>query len=201
MRSTAFVLGATTILMTMMACGDVGPGVAIDGSMRSVVCGATPVEVLPNGSFDLSTPPWLQDPPTPAQLCGMPTITPADGTTAACMGGQDGVTQTLSQPISLPAGVKTLTLTGQICISTQETVAADNDTLVFDVVNGSATVATLGMRSNQQGASACSFGAFTLTAAASSDPATATFRIRSTLNTTKTTSWFIDKLSLTASCN
>lgn len=181
----------------LAACGDVKSS----DEDRDVVCGAQPVEVLPNGSFDTSTPPWSQDPVTPSLLCGQPTITPADGPTAACLGGMDGLTQTMTQTIKLPAGVKTLSLTGQICISTEETAAADNDTLVFEVLDGSTTIATLGMRSNQQGAKTCSFGAFTLTAPVSADPVEATFRIKSTLNTLNTTSWFIDKLSLTASCN
>lgn len=203
MWSRALVLGAMTCLAA--ACGDVmstpADAGSTDGPPRTVKCGTTPVEVLPNGSFDASTPPWVQDPVTPALLCGMPRITPVDGTTAACLGGTDSLTQTLTQPIALPAGLKTLTLTGKICIATTETVAADNDVATFDVLDGTTTIAALGKQTNQQGSMACQFGAFTLMTTATSDPVTATFRIRSTLNTQMPTSFYIDKLSLTASCN
>ncbi|HEY0192813.1 MAG TPA: hypothetical protein VGC42_16955 [Kofleriaceae bacterium] len=197
MWSRAMVLGAAA---SLAACGDVQTS-ASDASSRDVVCGAQPVEVLPNGSFDASTPPWTQDPVTPSLLCGMPGITPADGTTAACLGGTDGLVQTMSQTVKLPAGVKNLTLTGQICIDTAETVATANDTLVFDVLGGTTAISTLGTKSNQQGAHPCVFSAFTFTAPITSDPVTATFRFTSTLNNTMPTSFYVDKLSLTATCN
>ena len=190
MTSITFTFGAIAMLA---ACGDVA-------SKRDVECGAQPVEVLPNGSFDGSTPPWVQDPVAPALLCGMPTITPVDPPQAACLGGTDGTMQTLSQTIPLPEGVKTLTLTGQICIDTAETVNAEIDIVQFEVVSGSITVSALGKRTNQQGTAGCLFSAFQLSAAAISDPATATFRIRSTLNTMNPTSFYIDKLSLEAAC-
>jgi hypothetical protein len=177
------------------ACGDVT--VQTDAPPRDVACGA---QVLPNGSFDASTPPWVQEPVSPSLLCGSPRINPVDPPQAGCLGGVDGTTQTLSQTILLPAGVKTLTLSGQICIDTAETAKVDNDILQFDVVNGATMISAIGKQTNQQGAAGCQFTAFTLTAAATSDPVSATFRIRSSLNTMNPTSFYIDKLSLTAAC-
>jgi len=168
------------------ACGDVA-------SQRDVKCGAQPVEVLPNGSFDNPTPPWIQEPVTPALLCGTPRITPFNGAQAGCLGGTDGTTQTLSQTIPLPAGAKTIKLSGQICIATV-------DTLQFDVVDGATTVASLGKRTNQQGVANCVFTAFELSAPASSDPVMATLRIRSTLDANMPTSFYLDALSLTVGC-
>lgn len=191
MSSRQLVLVA--IATAAAACGDVA-------SNRDVECGAQPIEVLPNGSFDASTPPWVQEPVAPSLLCGMPRITPFDPPQAGCLGGVDGTAQTLSQTILLPEGVKTLALSGQICIDTAETTSLDNDVLQFDVVNGATTVSTLGKQTNQQGKAGCQFTAFTLSAAATSDPASATFRIRSTLNTMNPTSFYIDKLSLKAAC-
>jgi len=164
------------------------------------MCGPQPVEVLPNGSFDSPAPPWVQDPVTPALLCGAPKIMPYNGTQAGCLGGVDGTTQTLSQPISLPEGAKTMTLSGQICIATAETAAVDHDIVQLDVVDGGNVVAALGKFTNQQGVAACQFMAFTLTAPAASDPATATLRIRSTLDANMPTSFYLDALSLTVSC-
>jgi hypothetical protein len=186
-----FVLAAIATIAT--ACGDVA-------APRDVQCGAQPVEVLPNGSFDDPAPPWIQEPVTPPLLCGQPQIMPFDGTQAGCLGSTDGTTQTLSQTIPLPAGVKTLTLSGEICIDTTETDKADNDILQFDVVDGDTTVAPLGKQTNQQGMTPCQFAAFQLTGTATSDPASATLRIRSTLNASNPTSFYIDKLSLTAAC-
>lgn len=191
MSWSPFVLAAIATIAT--ACGDVA-------APRDVQCGAQPVEVLPNGSFDDPAPPWIQQPVTPPLLCGQPLITPFDGTQAGCLGSTDGTTQTLSQTIPLPAGVKTLTLSGEICIDTTETDKVDNDILQFDVVDGDATVAPLGKQTNQQGMTPCQFTAFELTGTATSDPASATLRIRSTLNASNPTSFYIDKLSLTAAC-
>jgi hypothetical protein len=183
--------GFGVIALVVTACGSVA-------APRDVKCGPQPVEVLSNGSFDLATPPWVQDPPS--LLCGMPKITPYNGTQAGCLGGVDGTTQTLSQSVSLPEGVKTLTLSGQICIATAETAAVDHDVLQLDVLDGTNVIATLGKFSNQQGVASCQFMAFTLTAAAASDPVTATLRIRSTLDANMPTSFYVDGLSLTASC-
>lgn len=191
MSSRELVLGA--LVSVAAACGDVA-------EPRAVVCGTSPIEVLANGSFDAATPPWAQDPASPALLCGAPRITPVDGTSAACLGGTDGTTHTLTQSISLPAGVKTLTLSGQICIDTLETDKVDADIVSFDVLSGDASVAAVGKQTNQQGKDPCVFAPFELTGTATSDPVTATFRIRSTLNNAKTTSFYIDKLSLKAAC-
>lgn len=186
-------LGFGVIATGTTACGNVA-------APRDVMCGSQPVEVLPNGSFDVPTPPWVQDPVTPALLCGMPKITPYNGTQAGCLGGIDGTTQTLSQSVPLPEGAKTLTLTGQICIATAETAAADHDIVQFGVLDGANVIAALGKFTNQQGVAACQFMAFTLTAPAASDPVTATLRIRSTLDANMPTSFYLDALSLTASC-
>jgi hypothetical protein len=60
------------ILIFVVACGDVT-------NPRAVQCGAQPVQVLPNGSFDADAPAWGQTPPTTALICGAPRITPFDG--------------------------------------------------------------------------------------------------------------------------
>ena len=158
------------------------------------------VDVLQNGNFDATDPPWLQDPAD--LLCGEPLIAPDSGTTAACLGGgADGSLATVSQEIPLPAGAASARLTGRICISTQETEAKDNDIVSFDILSGVAAIARLGTRSNQQGTAACQFVDFELDAALTSDPFTATFRIQSSLDIGKSTSFFVDTLALTIACN
>jgi len=186
-------LGLGVIATIATACGDVA-------TPRDVTCGAQPVAVLPNGGFDLPTPPWVQDPVAPALLCGAPRITPVNPPSSACLGGIDGTTQTLTQSVPLPEGAKTLTLSGQICIDTAETAAVDHDILQFDVLDGANVVAALGKSTNQQGVAGCQFKPFTLTAPVTSDPVTATLRIRSTLDANMPTSFYIDGLSLTVGC-
>jgi hypothetical protein len=156
--------------------------------------------VLPNGSFDLATPPWVQDPVTPSLLCGMPLITPFDGTQAGCLGGVDGTIQTLSQDFPLPQGAKALTLSGQICIATAETQSVDHDTVQLDVLDGTAVIASFDKFTNRQGTTNCVFMPFNLSAAAASDPVTATLRIRSTLDANMPTSFYIDGLKLVVDC-
>lgn len=207
--AVAAVVGVASGCGTVNNSPDAAPGdtqapsdmqVPADGPLRPVICGTQPIEVLPNGGFDDASPLWTQDPSTPVLLCSM-TITPDKGPKAACLGGLDGSVLTLSQQVQLPLGAKQLTLTGRRCITTQETAAADNDVLTFDLVDGSATVATLGRLSNQQGVPKdCGFSTFTLGPVPTTDPVTATLRISSTLDSARTTSFFIDTLSLKVSC-
>jgi len=178
------------------ACGNVES--EPDANMRQVACNGGPVDVLPNGSFDATEPPWQQNPPN--LLCGQ-IITPDSGTTAACLGGGgDGSIATLSQRIPLPAGAISARLTGKICISTEETQPVDADLVSFDILDELVSIGTLGRRTNQQGAAVCSFQSFMLEAALARDPLTATFRIQSTLDVGQSTSFYIDTLTLTVTC-
>jgi hypothetical protein len=180
------------------ACGEVA-------ASRDVTCSSPSTAFLPNGSFDDPMPLWKQEvtggASTPSLLCGSD-ITPADGIEAACMGGMDGQIQSLSQTVQLPDGAKSVTLNGKICITTEETDPVDNDTLKVELLDGTTTIATLGQFSNQNGvAQDCQFTAFTpLAGTLTSDPPEATLRLRSTLNTLKTTSFFIDALKLDVTC-
>jgi len=185
-------------LLAIAACGSVAN--PPDADIRPVACNGGTVEVLDNGNFDATDPPWIQDPAD--LLCGQPLISPDSGTSAACLGGgDDGSIATVSQTIPLPIGATSARLTGRICISTEETDAKDNDVVSFDILTGVAPIAQLGTRSNQQGMAACQFTDFVLEAALTSDPATATFRIQSSLNVGKLTSFFVDTLQLAVACN
>lgn len=195
--SISTTLTRSLILLALGACGSVEG--SADADMRAVACNGGTVEVLQNGNFDATDPPWRQEPP--ALLCGMPRITPDSGAAAACLGGGgDGSVNTVSRDIPLPAGAASARLTGRICIDTLETAAADNDLVTFDILDGLASIGPLGRRTNQQGVAGCQFTSFMLEAQLARDPATATFRIQSTLNVGKPTSFYIDTLSLTVAC-
>lgn len=192
MSSSEIAVAALAVLVA--ACGTVT-------APRDVQCGAQPVQVLLNGSFDASTSPWVQDPPTTALLCGAPRSTPFNGTQAGCLGGMDGKVQTLSQQVPLPDGARSVTLSGQMCITTAETMQVDHDIVTFDLLDGATTIAAIGKSTNRQGvATNCQFAPFEMTAALTGDPATATLQIRSTLDSNMPTSFFFDALSLTVSC-
>jgi len=155
----------------------------------------------PERQLRCATPAWSQDPPAPPSfLCGN-IIKPYDGTASACLGGV-GRHYADAQPDHRPSrsARRSLTLNGQKCIATQETNPADIDVVAFDVVVGDVVIAPLGKLSNQQGTVMCQFGAFTLQSPLTNDPASATLRIRSTLDNNNTTSFYLDALTLTAGC-
>lgn len=176
----------------------IGCGSVEESDDRPVKCNGAPVDVLTNGNFDAAEPAWRQDPPN--LLCGAPRITPNTGAAAACLGGMDGMTNTVSREIALPAGASSARLLGQVCITTQETDAVDHDTVQFDLLDGVAPIAAFGKRTNQQGTAACDFASFVLEAALTGDPETATLRIQSTLDAQNPTSFFVDSLVLTVAC-
>ena len=187
-------LAAAALVLVLSACGDVA-------ARRDVECAAQPVNVLPNGSFDAPTPAWGQDPVTTPLICGAPRITPFDGAQSGCLGGTDGTVRTLTQNVPLPAGARSIKLTGQICIDTAETMPVEHDVLQLDLMDGDTPVAVLGKQTNLQGAAGCQFKPFELVAAATSDPPIATLRIRSTLDTDAPTSFYLDALQLAVSCS
>jgi hypothetical protein len=76
----------------------------------------------------------------------------------------------------------------------------DHDILTFDLLDGATTIAAIGKSTNRQGGDSCHFSSFEMTAPLTGDPATATLRIRATLDSSMPTSFFFDALSLIVSC-
>lgn len=188
------MLGLISWFPLVTACGNVE-----NDGMRQVACNGGPVDVLPNGNFDASDPPWRQDPPN--LLCGQPLLTPDSGVAAGCLGGGgDGSIATLTRDILLPEGAISARLVGRICISTQETQPVDSDIVTFDILDGLGAIGALGQRTNRQGTAACDFTSFTLDAPLARDPEMAIFRIQSTLDAGEPTSFFVDTLTLTVQC-
>jgi hypothetical protein len=184
------------------SCGDeklCRPAGATGPSCLELACENGPVNVLENGNFDASGLPWIEDPPN--ILCGPPTITPASGMYAACLGGGgDNSSSAISRNIRLPPSAASAHLDGRICIATQETQGPDHDVLAFEIVDGPTTIGALGQRANQQGAATCGFSSFSLDASLSGPPPTATFRIRSMLDVGEATTFYVDSLVLTVMC-
>jgi hypothetical protein len=103
---------------------------------------------------------------------------------------------------SLPAGVKTVTLTGLVCIDTDETDNLEHDVLSLDLLQGTHVIARLGTLSNQDGTHGCNFKPLPAnTAQLTSAPAMATLRLRATQNSaTMRTTFYFDDLKLTVGC-
>lgn len=188
--------------LACVACGSVQSQPPVDGNGRVAMCAAGQrVDVLENGNFDAIDPPWRQDPPSPSLLCGRPRITPDTGASAGCLGGgADRSVNTLSRDVFLPLGAISAQLTGRICIATEEVDPFDNDILTIDMLDGATVIASLGRRTNQQGAASCQFTSFMLEAPLTSDPVTATFRLQSQLDAGRATSFYVDTLTLTVAC-
>ncbi len=192
---------AVLLGLACSACGSVQPSPPVDGDVRTVACNGQRLDVLENGSFDAVDPPWRQEPSTPSLLCGAPRITPDTGAFAGCLGGgADRSVNTLSRDVFLPLGAVSARLTGRICIATEEIDPLDNDVLTIELVDGATVIGSLGRRTNQQGAATCTFSSFMLEAPLTSDPVTATFRLRSQLDVGRATSFYVDTLTLTVAC-
>lgn len=174
-----------------------------DGDGRDVACNGRLVDILPNGNFDAIDPAWQQDPPSPGLLCGQPRITPDSGAVAACLGGSaEPTTHEVSRDVFLPLGANKARLTGRICIATEEVDPLDNDVLTFELLDGELPIATLGRRTNRQGNVACGFTDFVFSdVPVTRDPKVATFRIRAQLDLGKSTTFYVDTLTLTVTCD
>ena len=121
---------------------------------------------------------------------------------SGCLGVTSALVETMSQEVTLPAGLKTLTLSGSICIATDETDNLEHDLLSLDMLNGETVIARLGTLSNRDGANSCSFKPLVVNPAQLiGDPAEATLRLRATQDGPNLrTTFYFDDLKLTVGC-
>jgi hypothetical protein len=209
------VLGVFAI--DQVACGRIGfdapPGAApldaapldaapLDAAPldAGVACAPGFVDVLQNGGFEDPALAWTSE-QIPADqphswFCPKALVPRVDGMYAGCVGLSDKTEQTLGQSVAMPAG-KTVTLTGKICIATQETdPTTAYDVLTLDLRDGQTVIASLGTFTNRDGHASCDFVPFSQTAALTSTPAAATLRISAKLDVAKITTFYLDDLSL-----
>lgn len=158
-------------------------------------------DVLLNGSFEDPTSAWVSD-PMHSYFCSRAVLTPPDGMWSGCLGVTSASVETMSQEVSLSVGAKTVTLTGFICIDTDETESLEHDVLSLDLVHGENVIARLGTLSNRDGAEGCSFKPLPANKAQlTSDPVTATLRFRASQDgPTLRTTFYFDDLKLTIGC-
>jgi hypothetical protein len=189
------VLGVFAIDQT--ACGRIGFDVPPDDG---VACAAGAVDVLQNGGFEDPRFAWTSE-QVPADrqhswFCPQMVVPHIDGMWAGCVGLTDNTEQTLGQSVAMPAG-KMVTLTGKICIATDETTpTVAYDVLTLDVRDGQTVIASLGEFTNRDGGTSCDFVPFSRTAMLTTTPAAATLRISAKLDAAKTTTFYLDDLSL-----
>lgn len=156
--------------------------------------------MLQNGGFEDQARGWTSE-QVPSDrphswFCAKSIIRPIDGMYTGCVGLTDNTEQTLSQGVAMPAGT-TVTLTGKICIATAEVVpTVAFDVLTLEVRDGQTVIASLGEFTNRDGSTTCDFASFSRVAALTSAPAAATLRISAKLDAMKTTTFYLDDLSL-----
>jgi hypothetical protein len=121
---------------------------------------------------------------------------------SGCQGVTSASVETISQEVSLSAGIKMVTLTGFICIDTDETDNLEDDVLSLDLLEGDKVIAQLGTLSNRDGANGCSFKPIlAYKAQLTGDPITATLRFRATQGGSNArTTFYFDDLKLTVGC-
>jgi hypothetical protein len=103
------------------------------------------VELLHNGNFDNGIPPWTEVSSDDAPIIRhqADSILVVEGLTArspeyvALLGGADNQTQTLSQPIEVPTGTLSLTLSGYVAVRTDEDDSGDYDDSYAELAQGS----------------------------------------------------------------
>jgi len=158
-------------------------------------------DVLRNGGFEDSTSAWISD-SMHSFVCSKTVIPPPDGSTTGCLGTTGALVETMSQEVALPAGTKTVTLTGLICIDTDETDNLEHELLSLDILDGENVIARLGTLSNRDGTHGCHFKPLLVTKAQLTGDLTAvTLRLRATQDgSSLLTSFYLDDLKLTVGC-
>ena len=156
-------------------------------------------DVLPNGGFEDPAHKWAAD-PGPTQLCPKANGFPAHDAQSGCLGVNGALVETLSQEVSLPAGADTVTLTGFICIDTDETDSLLHDVLSLDLLDGQTVIAQLGTLSNRDGGSTCDFRPLQKQARLMGDASSATLRLQTQQDGGKVTPFYPHDLRLTVGC-
>jgi hypothetical protein len=95
-----------------------------------------------------------------------------------------------------------VTLTGLICIDTDETDNLEHDLLSLDILDGGNVIARLGTLSNRDGTHGCHFKPLLVnTAQLIGDLTAVTLRLRATQDgSSLLTSFYLDDLELTVGC-
>lgn len=197
------VLGVFAI--DQAACGRIGFDAPLDADADAApldagaACAPGFVDVLQNGGFEDPTLAWTSEQipaDQPHSWFCPPKVISADGMWAGCVGLTNNTEQMLSQRVAMPAG-KTMTLTGKICIDTDETdPTTAYDVLTLDVRDGQTVIASLGTFTNRNGHAVCNFRPLRQTASLTGAPAAVTLRISAKLDVAKITTFYLDDLSL-----
>ncbi len=158
-------------------------------------------DALKDGGFEDPKLAWVSD-QDHSWFCPKQVIPPHGGIWSGCLGTTSASVETLRQEVSLFGGTKSVTLTGFICIATDETDNLEHDVLAVDLLHGEDLIARLTTLSNRDGSNVCNFKAFsTAKAQLIGDPATLTLRFTATQDgPSSPTTFYLDDLKLTTSC-
>jgi hypothetical protein len=171
-----------------------------------------PIELLGNADFDSSSgptdarkiAPWVASRANPPLVLNAGElhdlgVTPDTPTFAAALGGENQSEQTLYQIVVVPAGAAGLEVTGKTWIVSLEPAATDFDVMTIDLLDAEGTVVERLATFTEADVSGDWRG---LSAAAQSAHAgeTVIFRLRAANGMKFATSFFVDSLSLRATC-
>jgi hypothetical protein len=160
------------------------------------------IPVLANGGFEDGRVVWTRSPenievifPRGPQL----PVTPEAGTWAGYLGGHNSRRQVLAQPIALPATTNRVRFRAARCIATLEVEPQIFDVMTVDIVQPNTDV-VVGFTpwTNRNGFAECQWSYVDEVRDVADPTAGATFRIVSTLDGGKVTTFYLDSLSLDA---
>lgn len=184
----------------LAGCG----GVVSDTNPDADTCPARtwiPVAVA-NASLD-DDGGWTVEPLTNPPICATDVfgIPPDSEPNAACFGVANSVSQTLTQPIALPAGTTQIRLRGVRCLVTTEPPDAPvKDAFVVEVTDAETLlpVASLVGWSNQDAEPFCAWEPFEVMAPVAGDTASPLLTLRGQHDDLEVTTFFLDTLALDA---
>lgn len=160
------------------------------------------IPVLANGGFEDGRVVWTRAPENVEVIFPRgPTlpVTPESGTWAAYLGGHDSRQQVLAQAIALPATTNRVRFRAARCIATLEVEPRDFDVMTVDIVQPDTDV-VVGFTpwTNRDGFAECQWSYVDEVRDVADPTAGAAFRIVSTLDPGKVTTFYLDSLSLDA---
>jgi hypothetical protein len=158
-------------------------------------------DALRDGGFEDPKLAWVSD-PDHSYFCSKPVISPHGGISSGCLGLNADLVETLHQEVSLFGGTKSVTLTGFICIDTDQIDNLEHDVLSVDLLHGENMITRLTTLSNRDGSNVCDFKAFsTAKAQLTGDPGTMTLRFTATQGgPSPRTTFYFDDLKLITGC-
>jgi hypothetical protein len=166
---------------------------AMPAPVDATPCTRVWTPLLANGDFDLGRVDWTEV-PAASVLSSSPPLTPHSGAWVAWFDGVNNDDEFLAQDVAVPPTATALRLRGYRCFVTTEVTT----TVPYDKLEITAGADTLHVFSNLDGASVCSWSAFSIDAPQAHAGESLAFVVHGTTDGGKPTSFYLDSLVLEA---